>query len=478
MSVLRCDAAVIGSGAGGACVAARLADAGAEVLLIEQGRRAFPRTDAMEVVSDCYADAGFTTAAGNSLMPIPTGRTLGGTTTINSGTCLSTPPGILKQWERASRGGFSAAGFSIYLDEVRRLLRVKPAPERTRSESSRLILKGAARLGLDSAGALDRCEDGCRGEGRCCFVCPSGGKMTSEKAFLETRADNPRLRILTGAALLSVSERRRAGVPVRAVLRSQGKTFALECGIMVLSAGTLASPYFVRRWSAEAGRGLSVHPAAKLFAEFEASVRGWEGVPQGVGFEDSADPDIRFEGVYTPPELAALTMPLEGLRLREWMERYDRVATFGFMIRDEARGRVRYPMGPSRPWIRYDMTPRDLRLMGSGMRRVAEVFFAAGAKRVVLPLNRAGNVLESEAALKAFDPDSVHPRDLQTMAFHPLGTCAIGRVVDYELRAAPGVFVCDGSVVPESLGVNPQMTIYAFALRLADYLIKGGVRDS
>ena len=63
------------------------------------------------------------------------------------------------------------------------------------------------------------------------------------------------------------------------------------------------------------------------------------------------------------------------------------------------------------------------------------------------------------------------PSQLYSMAFHPLGTCAMGRVVDSDLRLAPGIFVCDGSVVPESLGVNPQMTIYAFALRLADHLL-------
>ncbi len=455
------DVVVVGSGAGGACVAARMAESGSKVLLIEKGGRARPQADAMAAVAGYYSDAGFTTAFGNVLLPIPTGRTVGGTTTINSATCLSTPPAMLKRWEGESGGRFSAKEFSTYIEEARSILKVKPAPERTLSVSSRLIM-----MGNHAAAPLERCEDGCSGEGRCCFVCPSDTKMTSEKAFLNPQASNPNLELWTETAFISFEE----GKPVRVKIRRMGETLTLECGTLVIAAGTLASPYFIRG----AGKGLSVHPAAKIFAEFDEPVRGWEGVPQGVGFEDSADESIRYEGVYTPPELAAMTMPLEGSQLREWMERYDHVATFGFMIRDSMRGSVSYPAGPARPFIRYDMSEHDVRRMGAGMKRVAEVFFAAGAKRVVIPLNRPGNVLESKGDLGTFDPDSIKPLELQMMAFHPLGTCGMGRVVDHNLRAAEGVYVCDGSVVPESLGVNPQITIYAFALRLAAHLSAGG----
>jgi choline dehydrogenase-like flavoprotein len=63
---------------------------------------------------------------------------------------------------------------------------------------------------------------------------------------------------------------------------------------------------------------------------------------------------------------------------------------------------------------------------------------------------------------------------LPLMAFHPLGTCRMGAdpaqsPVDPEgrLRGCEGLFVADGSIVPSSLGVNPQITIMALATRIA-----------
>jgi choline dehydrogenase-like flavoprotein len=63
------------------------------------------------------------------------------------------------------------------------------------------------------------------------------------------------------------------------------------------------------------------------------------------------------------------------------------------------------------------------------------------------------------------------------MAFHPLGTCRMGNdprkaVLDLNLEShdIKGLFVPDGSPFPSSLGVNPQVTIMAFATRTADYI--------
>ncbi|MEK7745218.1 MAG: GMC family oxidoreductase [Elusimicrobiota bacterium] len=466
---------VVGSGAGGACVAGRLAEEGAGVLLIERGGPASPRKDAMEAVSRYYAQGGFSSALGNALLPIPTGTAVGGSTTINSGTCLRPPAGMLESWESGSGGAFRAAEFSGFVEEAWRRLKVKTAPEGTLSRSSRLILEGFHRMG-HAAAPLDRCEEGCTGTGRCCFVCPTGGKMTSKKAFLDPLAGNEALVLRPRTELTSIEPPVRSGDPVRVRVRSleTGEREELRCRTLVLSAGTLHTPYFLRkfrlgRWR-EAGSGLSVHPASKLFGLFDEPVRGWEGVPQGVGLEDPRDGAIRYEGVYTPPELAAITLPLEGLRLKRWMDAYDRVATFGFMIQDESRGSVRYPFGPT-PLIRYSLGERDLSRMVRAARFTAEAFFAAGARKVVLPFNIPGNETDSVEELRKADLSAVAPGGMQMMAFHPLGTCAAGRVVDWDLGVCPGVFICDGSVVPQSLGVNPQMTIYAFALRLARRLL-------
>lgn len=54
------------------------------------------------------------------------------------------------------------------------------------------------------------------------------------------------------------------------------------------------------------------------------------------------------------------------------------------------------------------------------------------------------------------------------------GTAAIGRVVDTDLRTeVDGLYVCDASVLPETPGMPPIMTIVALAKRLAEALTTG-----
>jgi choline dehydrogenase-like flavoprotein len=61
------------------------------------------------------------------------------------------------------------------------------------------------------------------------------------------------------------------------------------------------------------------------------------------------------------------------------------------------------------------------------------------------------------------------------IAFHHLGTARIGTnpdnsvtKPDHETHEISGLYVVDGSSVPSSLGVNPQVTIMTLATRAAD----------
>ena len=62
-------------------------------------------------------------------------------------------------------------------------------------------------------------------------------------------------------------------------------------------------------------------------------------------------------------------------------------------------------------------------------------------------------------------------------AFHPLGTCGFGPDdatfpldTDLRVRGRRGLYVADGSVMPSSLAVNPQLAIMALATRCACHL--------
>jgi choline dehydrogenase-like flavoprotein len=161
-----------------------------------------------------------------------------------------------------------------------------------------------------------------------------------------------------------------------------------------------------------------------------------------------------------------MTLPLRGARHRDAMANYRRLAQLGLMVSDSSRGRVLEVAG--RAVVRYDLDRADRDRFRAGLRKLEQLFAAAGAREVYLPVSEGVELQRARAS------------DLKLAAFHPLGTArATGRpgdgVLDEHLavRGVTGVYVADGSVMPSSLGVNPQLTIMALATRLADHLARG-----
>ena len=99
-SSVSCDVCIVGSGAGGAVLAAGLAERGFSVVIIEEGlhyTRADFDGDEAFAYSHFYRERG-TFATADLSMTILQGRTLGGSTTVNWTTCFRTPEEILQHW--------------------------------------------------------------------------------------------------------------------------------------------------------------------------------------------------------------------------------------------------------------------------------------------------------------------------------------------------------------------------------------------
>jgi choline dehydrogenase-like flavoprotein len=164
-----------------------------------------------------------------------------------------------------------------------------------------------------------------------------------------------------------------------------------------------------------------------------------------------------------------------GRQLMEIMEAYDRVASFGVMISDRSKGRVR--LGPGgRPVVLYWFGRRERELLQRGMAMVSRVFLAAGARQVY-PALHGHRLLRGPDDLERMERARTAAADFLLTAFHPLGTCRMATdpargVVSptHEVFGVPGLYIADGSVVPGSVAVNPQVTIMALATRAADLL--------
>jgi choline dehydrogenase-like flavoprotein len=219
------------------------------------------------------------------------------------------------------------------------------------------------------------------------------------------------------------------------------------------------------------GRGLHIHPASRVVAEFDEIVDGYVGLSQGAYIDHWAGRGIMLEGIFLPPGLMMASLPGVGAELKGIAAAYRRLSAFGVMIADSTSGRV-FPSMLGFPYFTvYQATREDAEHLRFGIARLVEIYLAAGAKRVFTGFAPVPEIRNRDG-LARFEAAQVKPAHFEILAFHPLGTCPMGAdpkksVVSYDLQThdVPGLCVMDGSVIPSPLGVNPQITIMTLAMR-------------
>jgi choline dehydrogenase-like flavoprotein len=242
---------------------------------------------------------------------------------------------------------------------------------------------------------------------------------------------------------------------------------------VVLAAGAFASPLLLSKSglrSKELGRNLTLHPAFRVMARFDELVKGWQGALQS-DYSDALDHErIKLIGLFVPPGVLAATLPGVGPAHAESAAAIPHLSVFGGMLHDDAGGAVSSRFG--QPFMTYRMSAADRAAIPKLIRTLARAYFAAGAKEVFLPVLGLGGITAD--ALERLDLEHLPQRLLECSSQHPLGTCRMGAaardsVVDPngQVWQLPGLYVADGSVVPTSLGVNPQLSIMTLATRIA-----------
>jgi choline dehydrogenase-like flavoprotein len=478
----RAEVAVVGTGAGGAVVAAELAEAGLDVVLLEEGdlhtRREFTARP-LEQVRLLYRRRGLTGTLGNTFIPVPLGCAVGGTTTINSGTCWRAPEAVLARWEHEfGIPDLAGGGLAPEYERVEKAIGVAPVPESLLGPGALLFRRGAEALLLHGE-AIPRNAVGCRGTSVCVFGCPRDAKQSTNVSYVpRALAAGARLHVRARVERILTQGQRAVGV-VATRLDSSGRragTLRIEAPRVVVAAGALLTPVLLARSGLAArrsaiGRNLRIHPAMRVLAVFDDPVRSWEGVPQSYQVHDFETEGIVLLGMWVPPEIQAPTVPGVGRIHKERMAAYERMASFGVLIHDSSTGRV-IPFGRrSLNW--YWMNRDDVRRLARGVSIAARIFFAAGARAVYSGVRQLP-VLQSAQQAETLERLRLRAGDLEMMAFHPMGTAHMGAdprrcPVDPagRLRGTSGLFVADASLFPTSTRVNPQLTIMALAARVA-----------
>lgn len=486
---LEADVVVIGTGAGGAAAAYELAQRGLAVVVLEEGhyhdRRDFTGKLA-DVIPKLYRASGATVTLGNTIIPVPVGKTVGGTTTINSGTCLRAPASTLNDWRKEGLNSMTEDALAPWFAGVEAMLKVQRADVKFVGEIGDVVRQGAAALGFKDAHPLMRNAEGCDGQGLCQFGCPTDAKQSTNVSYMPRALAN-------GAFLFT-------GVKARHLLRDGQKVLGVEAsGVnangevrkisvraaqVVVATGTFFTPGFLHDNGVRnpwLGRNLSIHPAGAVTGRFPGrDFRNMRSIPQGFGVADLAEEGIMFEGGTPPFAAHGLLNPFVGSDYVEFTEHYQQTGYFGFMIKDESRGRVRKGIHADIPLISYSMNQADFAKFQRGIRLLSQMLLRAGAEYVHLPGLRRFPKIYNEKQLETALGSGLKPHHFAISAYHPLGTARIGAssaqgVCDERHRVFgwEGLYVMDGSNLPSSLGANPQVTIMSLAARAA-----AGLADS
>lgn len=492
----RCDVCVIGSGAGGAVVAAGLAAAGLSVVMVEEGSRVTRRDltlqegDAFPLL---YQERG-TRATADLAITVLQGRSVGGSTTINWTTCFRTPDRILDHW-RSAHGleALAPAELAPHFDAVEARLNIGTWPEETANPNNRVLLDGARRLGWEVA-PLRRNVKGCANSGYCGVGCPVDGKQAMGITYVQDALAagmelfaNVRCEGLEVEAGRVVAVRGRVMSPTAG--RPDGEAVVIRPKVCVVAGGAINTPALLLRSGITAGgrvgRRTFLHPVVGMFGRFGTAIEPYFGAPQSIGSHQHIDrgPDrygFFLEAAPLQPMLAAVAFPGFGAMLHGLRGQLPHAAATialsvdGLLPGDEG-GTVSLK-ADGRPQLDYPVSEALAESFRASHVALARLHLAAGCE-LTASLHPEARVVKSEADLAALESAPFGAHQHAIFSAHQMGGASMGRSAetsvvgpDHRSWEVANLFVVDGSVLPTALGVNPSETIYGLARRAVAFV--------
>ena len=485
------DVVIIGSGAGGGTVAAALAplvQAGRRVLVLEQGPRfrdhEFTGRE-FEMASALYRDGGgFLTAQGT--MTLAFANAYGGSTVVYTGTSLTAPERVIAAWAVPGlTHGDVLARSQRYLAENN----VHLLPPEEINDNNALFVAGGRKAGYQVEQFPVNVK-GCRGSSLCNLGCPNQAKQGTNRVQLPA-AERAGVEVVTRAEALRI-ERDRT-VVVRVHPAPAGATGApsewpagehrVRAKIVVSAGGAVGSPALLLRSHLERplprlGAGFTCHPALILVAEHPRPISNDVGHPKSYFVDRAVAERFVLETCMYFPFTTAKSLTGFGEPHRALMRAFPRLQMILVLACDRATPGNRVAVDRTgAPVVHYRFTDEAIGGLVDGAKASARIFFAAGAVRVHAPFADPPLIAASDAARLDELITRRHWQEgrVTVSAAHLMGGCGMGAgPADSgtdswgRVHGLPWLRVADASLFPDSLEINPYVTIMALADRVAE----------
>ncbi|MCX9157762.1 GMC family oxidoreductase [Niveibacterium sp. 24ML] len=494
---LEADVVIVGTGAGGGTTAERLSQAGLSVILLEEGGLRTSRD--FQLKEQLSYPALYQESAGRKTMDhgigILQGRTVGGSTVVNWTTSIRTPENTLKHWrEHFGLGALTPEALAPWFEQREERLSIAAWPTPPNRHNA-LLRDGAYKLALEPV-TIHRNVKGCWNLGYCGMGCPTNAKQSMLVTTIPAAMDH-------GARLLShmwaerlehakgrVSALIAHPIDARGQVRRE-RSVRLQARHYVLAGGAIGTPALLLRSDAPdpyalTGARTFLHPVVASAALMAEPVDAFSGAPQSIYVDDYLWPKdggmgFKLEVPPVHPLIASVVMSDYGQAHRHYMRQMNHWYVAIALLRDgfdeQSQGGRVVLDSHGDPQLDYPLTD----YLWAGARRayhaMADLQFAVGAK-TVLPVHLDATALRRVGdAHSAIDALPMKARRAKVVSAHVMGGAGMSATeqggvvrpdgVHYQLE---NLSVHDGSILPTSLGANPQLTIYGLSAMLSAQL--------
>ncbi len=495
---LTADVCVVGSGAGGGVIAAVLAQAGLDVVVVEGAdhyeEHDFPR-DEIAAYQAMYWRGGWT-VSDDWRIKIGAGATLGGGTTVNWSNTVQPPDWVRREWaDEHGLKDIDSAAFDEHLDAVRARISATLQCSDTNGPNARME-EGAVALGWSWRCATrnaDQATYDADTAGHIGFGDRSGSKQGTLGTYLhDAQRAGARILVRTRVERVDTAAGRAVGITGTYDDGTRSLRVTVKAPTVVVAAGALETPAVLLRsgiGGPAVGHNLRLHPVCSLIGLYDEDQRAWRGAPHTRIVDEFAQSNDGYgfliEGLQYGPGYMTGGLPWRnGHDHKVTVSGLARASSWIGLVRDYGGGRVTLD-DKGESFVSYPFTePRDRVTMAAAHEALAKLHQAAGA-RTVLDLSaykrnvwRRGQRLETFVQRGRTIPFHLPYRVLGSA--HQMGSARMGTdpatsVADPEgrLHDTPGVWIGDTSAFPTASGANPMLTCMALARRTAFAILAG-----
>lgn len=461
------DFIIVGSGAGGSVLGHFLAQAGADVLMLEAGKRfsanTFPANE-MDANAQLMWNGGMDASTDAATLFIR-GKVVGGGTIINQCLLDRFDDVALDDWRTQSGVSFfRSEDMQRHYDAVEDQLSLHYMEKSDWNRNAELYVEGFEKLGLEWA-PLRRGQKDC-GSGNDCIVCLGGCPRKSKQSMVETFIPSAEKNGLQIVPEFEVAEVVHGQSFVTVQGRHRGEPQSYYGRKVILAAGAMGTTQLLLKSGLQQrlpalGQHFHCHPQWMTIALFNDIIDSHKGAFQSV---KSSDPRFRewgfkLENVFAGPIAIGLLKSGYGFEHQRFMREYRKMACIEVAVRDQDAGTLRIN-NKGRLQIHKPLSDGDRQRANRGNQIVQDIFATLGAREIM-----------------------TSPMQI---ALHLMGGCGMGTnesqsVVNegFQVHGLPNLYIADSSLFPNAPGINPSLSIMALAHRASETLLaNAGVRIS